>query len=223
VGAISLGWRPDGSRIRRKVTGRTKTEVRDKLKKLQAEAHAGLKTSASYTLSKAVDDWAAVALDGLAAKTVRSHIDLLRPVTVLIGNVPLRDLTAHDVRRALNKLAETRSTRTIASTHNVLVRVIRHAEANDHVGRNVAAFVKPPQGKTGRPSRAMTAAEAGALLAVAKDHPRVGAYMILSLTTGIRTEEARALRWDHVDLDGDPGADAGTPEHRSMALGAVAR
>jgi integrase len=28
--------------------------------------------------------------------------------------------------------------------------------------------------------------------------------VILSLTTGIRTEEARALRWDHVDLDGDP-------------------
>ena len=27
VGAISLGWRPDGSRIRRKVTERTKTEV----------------------------------------------------------------------------------------------------------------------------------------------------------------------------------------------------
>jgi hypothetical protein len=27
VDAISLGWRPDGSRIRRKVTGRTKTEV----------------------------------------------------------------------------------------------------------------------------------------------------------------------------------------------------
>ena len=36
VAAISLGWRPDGSRIRRKVTGRTKTEVRQKLKKLQA-------------------------------------------------------------------------------------------------------------------------------------------------------------------------------------------
>ena len=32
VGAISLGWRPDGSRIRRKVTGRIKTEVREKLK-----------------------------------------------------------------------------------------------------------------------------------------------------------------------------------------------
>jgi hypothetical protein len=28
VGAISLGWRPDGTRIRRKVTGRTKTRRR---------------------------------------------------------------------------------------------------------------------------------------------------------------------------------------------------
>src|SRR5215831_15931858 len=160
VGAISLGWRPDGKRLRRKVTGRTKTEVRDKLKKLQAEVEAGLKTSASYTLSKAVDDWAAEALGVLADKTVRSHVDLLRPVTMLIGNVPLRDLTAHDVRQALITLAEARSTRTIASTHNVLARAIRHAQVKDHVGRNVALFVKPPQGKTGRPSRAMNAAEA---------------------------------------------------------------
>ena len=104
----------------------------------------------------------------------------------------------------------------MASTHNVLVRAIRHAEANDHVGRNVASFVKPPQGKTGRPPRAMTAAEAAALLAAAKDHPRIGAYVILSLTTGIRTEEARALRWDHVDLDGDP--DARTPVPPSIAV-----
>jgi hypothetical protein len=34
VGAISLGWRLDGSRMRRKVTGRTKTEAREKPKKL---------------------------------------------------------------------------------------------------------------------------------------------------------------------------------------------
>ncbi len=121
------------------------------LRSSRPEADAELETSASYTLSQAVDDWAAEALDGLAAKTVRSHVDLLRPITMLICPAPLRDLTAHDVRRALNKLAETRSTRTMASTHNVLVRAIRHAEANDYVGRNVAAFVKPPQGKTGRP------------------------------------------------------------------------
>jgi hypothetical protein len=45
-----------------------------------------------------VDDWAAEALDGLADKTVRSHVDLLRPVTALIGKIPLWDLTAHNAR-----------------------------------------------------------------------------------------------------------------------------
>ncbi len=32
VGSVSLGYRPDGKRIRRKVSGRTKQEVRDRLK-----------------------------------------------------------------------------------------------------------------------------------------------------------------------------------------------
>ena len=67
--------------------------------------------SAPTRVSKAVDDWAAEALDGLTDKTVGSHVDLLRPVTMLIGNVPLRDLTAQDVRRTLSRLAQTRSTR----------------------------------------------------------------------------------------------------------------
>ena len=30
------------------------------------------------------------------------------------------------------------------------------------------------------------------------------AYIVLGLLAGIRTEEARALRWAHVALDGDP-------------------
>ncbi len=39
------------------------------------------------------------------------------------------------------------------------------------------------------------------------------AYIVLSLLCGIRTEEARALRWAHVDLDGDPDARPPVPPH----------
>jgi integrase len=39
------------------------------------------------------------------------------------------------------------------------------------------------------------------------------AYIVLSLLCGIRTEEARALRWAHVDLDGDPEARPPVPPH----------
>jgi integrase len=57
----------------------------------------------------------------------------------------------------------------------------------------------------------MTADQAAALLRAAREDGYLGPYVILSLTTGIRTEEARALRWDHVELDGDPGT--GDPPH----------
>jgi integrase len=37
------------------------------------------------------------------------------------------------------------------------------------------------------------------------------AYIVLCLLLGVRTEEAQALRWDHVDLDGRPDADPAVP------------
>jgi integrase len=65
---------------------------------------------------------------------------------------------------------------------------------------NAAALVDTPRGQSGRPSKALTADQAGAVLRAARTS-RLGAYVVLCLLTGVRTEEARALRWDHVDLD----------------------
>jgi hypothetical protein len=57
MGAISLGYGPDGKRIRRKVSGKTKQEVRAKLQALHQEMNAGVKSSSTYTVRQAVDDW----------------------------------------------------------------------------------------------------------------------------------------------------------------------
>ena len=67
VGAVSLGFSPAGTRIRKKVTGRTKTEVRDKLRDLHKQVEGGLRQR--YTVSDALDAWLAVGLDGLSART----------------------------------------------------------------------------------------------------------------------------------------------------------
>jgi hypothetical protein len=50
VGSVSLGYGPDGKRIRRKVFGKTKQEVRDRLKALHKEMDAGVKSSKTYTV-----------------------------------------------------------------------------------------------------------------------------------------------------------------------------
>ena len=197
VGAVSLGFSPDGKRIRRKVSGKTKQEVRDKLKALHQELDAGIRSSVGYTVRDAVEDWLREGLDGRSERTRKLYEGLLEPVLAIIGSRLLRDLSASDVRSALRQLTSRYSTRSLQITRNSLDRAIQHAQADDLVARNVAALVKPPKGRDGRPSKSFTLAQAKALLA-ATEGTRMHAYVALSLLAGICTEEARALRWDHV-------------------------
>jgi integrase len=78
-------------------------------------------------------------------------------------------------------------------------------------------------GREGRPSKSLTFGQAVALIQAARSHG-LYAYVVLSLLVGVRTEEARALRWDHVDLEGRSGRRAaGTSPCRRLALGTCPR
>jgi integrase len=114
-------------------------------------------------------------------------------------------------------------TRSLQSVHSILRRAIRQAQARDKVLRNVAELVTTPQGqRKGRPSKALTLDQASAVMEAAKTSS-LHAYVVLTIMTGIRTEEARALRWDHVmawvdDATGwQPVTEAGF-DHERFAL-----
>src|SRR4029077_20369177 len=147
-----------------------------------------------------VGDWLGEGLPGRTVKTVEANRDSLRPLLAVIGRIPLKDLTVQDVRTSLKKMAATHSTRTLQKGHNCLTRAIRHAEGQDLVRRNVSALVDTPRGLEGRPSQALTLDQAAALLEAAESS-RLHAFIVLCLLTGVRSEEARALTWEHVDLD----------------------
>jgi integrase len=198
-GVVSLGNASTGKREVRKVSGRTKTEALAALEALQDELGQGTRTSSTYTVEEAVDDWLKdLAASGRAVKTVTTLREILTPLTNEIGSVLLRDLKAANLHKALVKLAETRSTRTIRDTRAALERAITFAQARDLVGRNVAALVKAPPGKApGRPSRSLDLSQTQAVLKASED-AAIGPYVILSLLTGMRTEEARALLWSHI-------------------------
>jgi len=199
-GVVSLGFSADGTRIRRKVSGQTRTEVKDKLKALHSELDAGVRSAAGCTVDKAVADWLDEGLPGRTAKTVEANRDSLRPLLAVIGTIPLKDLTVQDVRTALTKIAATHATRTLQKAHNCLTRALRHAEGQDLVRRNVSALVDTPRGLEGRPSQSLALAEATALLEAA-EVSRLHAFIVLCLLTGVRSEEARTLTWEHVDLE----------------------
>jgi integrase len=207
-GVVSLKSGPEGKRRRKKVSGRNKTEVRAKLAELHDELNDGVVTDAGYTVAQAIRDHLADGLPGRAPKTIRTQREVLEPLLPILANVPLRELTAADVRSALIMLAATRATRTVSMTHAALARAIKYAEASDKVRRNVAALIDSPSGRQGRPSRSLTFEQAVAMITAAQEYA-LCAYVVLSLLVGLRTEEARALRWDHVHL----GADSPLPPH----------
>jgi integrase len=204
-GVISLGAGPDGKRIRRKVSGQTKAIVADRLAQLHRDLDAGARPApANHTLRQAAEDWLAHGLPGRSAKTIRKNKDVLEPILAAVGTMRLKELTSADVETALAHMADSYSTAAVSMGHLALKRVIRRAQARRYVTINAAEFADTPAGQPGRPSKSLTLQQSAALLN-ASDGTRIGAYIALSLGTGIRTEEARALLWEHVDL-GDPHA-----------------
>src|SRR5215831_5096868 len=199
VGAVSLGFSSAGSRIRKKVSGRTKAEVRDKLLELHQQVDSGLRPRRRYTVGDALEDWLAHGVDGLSARTVTLYRGtIVKALNEELGAVKLTELTAGGVQTAFAAMAPRLSTRTLQIARNVLVRAIRQAERDDLVARNVAALVKTPKGQLGgRPSKSLTLEQAVALMSAAEG-TRLEAYIAVSLLAGLRTEEVRALRWDHV-------------------------
>jgi hypothetical protein len=92
MGAVSLGYGPDGKRIRRKVSGKTKQEVRAKLQALHQEMNSGVRSSSTYTVRETVEDWLQDGLNGTSERTRTLYEGLLGPLLEVIGASPLRVL-----------------------------------------------------------------------------------------------------------------------------------
>jgi integrase len=121
-----------------------------------------------------------------------------------LGARKLAQLSAEEVDQWLAAKAKTLSTDTLHHLLSILRQSIRRAQARDLVKRNVAVLCDVPRGTAGRPSKSLTLAQAASLLTASKRHPTMQAYIVVSLLTGARTEELRALTWSHTDLDGEP-------------------
>lgn len=217
IATLTVGYTPAGKRIVKKGSGKTKTEAKNKLKEIVRDYEDGLTIApGDHTVEQAVRDWLAYGLSGRSQSTVDLNTtECEKHVIPALGKRKLRDLSTEDVDKWLAEKAKTLSTRTLQIIRSCLNRAIKRAMARNKVKRNVVELCEVPQGKEGRPSKALTFAQAGAILQAAEG-TRMHAYMVVSLLTGARTEELRALRWDHVDLDGTPDAEPAIPPYMAV-------
>ena len=214
IASVTVGYTPAGKRIYRRASGRTKTEARLKLQQLVRERDEGHTSSEDgYTVADAVQDWLDHGLGGRDRVTVETRRILAhRHVIPALGARKLVELSAEDVDRWLATKARSLSTRTIQDLKSILRRAVTRAQARDKVARNVVLLCETPTGQIGRPSKALTLQQAHALVEHARGST-MGAYVLVSLLTGARTEELRALTWSHVDLTGSPHTDPPIPAH----------
>ena len=169
---------------------------------LAAEVAGGVRTRSGYTVGDCLGDWLC-SLRGRSASTVSNYTRMAEHLRPQLGRILLCDLTARQVADVLAEIAPQVSARSLRLIHRTLVRSIRRAEVDGLAGRNVAAVIKLSDlgvtGRPGRPSKSLDLAEAMAVLHAAAGSP-LDAYVVLSLLTGARTEELRALQWADVDL-----------------------
>lgn len=202
-GAISLGYGPDGRRLRKKVSGRTRAEVINKLRQLRQQMDRGLPPpNERLTVAEFLERWLATTLPGHVADstlddyadTVRLH---LRPV---LGRTVLSKLTVAEVDAVwVAKRGADYSANSIRIMRAVLRKALSQAEREGLVGRNVAALSTPPrvQAKEGR---ALTTVEARVLLDSVRGH-RLESLVQVMLAYGLRRGEALGLRWVDVNWD----------------------
>ncbi|MEU1734400.1 tyrosine-type recombinase/integrase [Streptosporangium sp. NPDC020145] len=205
IATASLGYRPDGKRITKRGSGKTKTEAKAKLKEIIRDYEDGLLISSTgYTVADAVQNWLEFGLSGRGSSTVSKCTTLANTHVIPdVGARKLVDLTADDIDLWLADKAKSLSTRTLRELRSILVRSISRAQAREKVKRNVVLLCEIPRGQEGRPSKSLALDQAEAVLK-ASEGTALHAYIVLSLLLGVRTEELRALTWSHVDLDGNP-------------------
>ncbi|CAL9528966.1 hypothetical protein SUDANB176_04010 [Streptomyces sp. enrichment culture] len=165
IATANLGFDPNGKRIVKRGSGKTKTEARNKLKEVLRDHEDGLAIApTNYTVKDAVVDWLAYGLVGIDPSTAKTCAILSQThVIPSLGARKLRDLSAEDVDRRLAAKAKTLSTRTLQAIHSCLNRAVKRAMARDKAKRNVVELCSVPQGQAGRPSKALAFAQAEAV------------------------------------------------------------
>jgi integrase len=201
IATVTVGYDGRGKRITRKASAKTKTAAKNKLREILRDHEDGLTVApGGYTVADAVKDWLTYGLSSAAPGTVeKNRIYAKKHVIPALGARKLRELTADDVDQWLAGKAKHLSTDTLRQIRSILRRSVARAQARDKVKRNVVMLCDVPKGQPGRPSKSLTLDQARAVLAAAdRANVRTSAYIVLSLLTGMRTEEMRGLIWPYV-------------------------
>ncbi|HEV2236522.1 MAG TPA: tyrosine-type recombinase/integrase [Ktedonobacterales bacterium] len=187
------------------MTGDSRQEVQRLLAHARRELEQGLAADTArrpQTVAQYLLDWLASKAPDLAPKTAVTWEGFMRLHLVpAFHRTPLTKLSPQQVQRAYAMWREQGlSSTTVGHLHAVLKHALSDAIRLGLMARNPLDAIKRPKANQ-REMRVLTEAQAQTLIAACQ-HERLGALIVMALSTGMRQGEMLGLRWKDVDLDG---------------------
>ena len=202
IGSITIGWEGD-KRIRKTVSAKTGTGVREKLRVVQAKIDAGLPLDDDkLTVNQLLDRWFDDVMRHQVASPALSNYETIARIHIrpALGGKQVAKLKPAEIDALLSaKLDSGLSVSTVRRIRSVLAQALTQAQRWEMVGRNAASLSRPPRAPR-REGRSLSPEQVGKLV-TAMTEDRLASLFLTMLGTGLRRGEALGLRWSDVDLD----------------------
>lgn len=202
IGVVDVGLNENGGRKQQRVSSRSQTKARDKLRALQAE----INDTGSPLGNQTVASWSQYWLANICKpkmkpqpfRTYRSYTN--NWVLPTIGRKSLKEVRPSDLRTIYDKMkVKGLSSSTQLKAHTVMSSMFEAARLERLVKTNVAKDIRPPKaGKTTRGT--LSPEETLRILQAAASRPD-GSKWLVSLYAGIRQGERLGATLDSVDLE----------------------
>lgn len=206
-GRYTTGRHPvTGKQMQKSITGKTKRDVEQKLRKICTEIQDGTYMEPSRLT---VQEWAAMWLD-MYTSNIKPGTRVLyeRQVRLYIvphlGRKKMAKLTTHDIQGMYAKLmagndGTTLTAKSIKNLHGVLHKMLEKAFKTGGIRANPSNACELPSIR-GKEIKAFTRDEIRSFLGAIKGH-RFEAVYSVALFTGLRQSELLGLTWDCIDFD----------------------
>jgi integrase len=201
---VTIGVKDDGSLDRRHRSGRTATEVKEKIKELEAKRDAGRVPGKGR--APTVEQWITTYLDTIAVRKLapRSYDDYWSKarnwIIPHLGKHRLDKLQPEHLDRLYAKMLDAgKAPSHVLKVHRILSRALTVAVRRGHVAHNVAKLTDAPSAPEVE-MKPLTEEEARRVLLAAQQRQSAVRWSI-ALALGLRQGEALGLRWEYIDLE----------------------
>ncbi len=184
------------------IYGRTPEELTRKIAESEAQIKDVKYRRENPTVQEYAEKWLKMQSANIRASTLVDYTSCVKIYIIgTLGERFMCEITSDDVKLAITKAAE-KSASVYRKTQMLFKQIFRSAEESGVIDRSPCEKLNPKGGKPALEKVALTREQEAVLVESVTGLP-VYPFVMLGLYAGLRREEALALQWDCVVLDGD--------------------